>query len=364
MILVLLANATGLAASAASLLGGRIASPQPQGGAYDVAWTRKLDAGGALHLLATAQTLVLSGGQSPVSARALDDGRELWSAPLPSDVPPAAHGTRLGVVSGGRLHVLDLQTGQSRWSVEVPADTTSLDAPDGVWVTAAAAELSAWDAEGQPAWHADVGQPVLSGILARPGLVIVATAAPAFVALDAQTGAVRWRSSLPVRPGALLSDGDRVYFGGEDGALYCYRLEGVARRVWRFRLVDAVGAPTVDDRFVYFTLIDNSLRAFDRKGGSQRWSRTLPSRAAAGPARTPSAIAVVLTTGELLSFPIPSRAGAPGPMATTPASDSGKVRVQGVAALADSGWIVTVSATEDGTRILSAARPHTSTAPR
>jgi len=110
---------------------------------------------------------------------------------------------------------------------------------------------------------------------------------------------VRWRLPLPTTPVSLAAHRDRLYFGGKDGALYAYRQHSGDRTDWRFLLTAAVGGLAVDDRLVYSALVDNTVRAFDRVTGNQRWSVSLSTRAAAGPIRSESAVIVPLTTGAL-----------------------------------------------------------------
>ena len=65
---------------------------------------------------------------------------------------------------------------------------------------------------------------------------------------------------------------------------------------------DTAGAPVADDKLIYFAALDNMLRALDRRNGNLRWSRSLPSRPAAGPLRTGDVVLVPFVTTDIGAF--------------------------------------------------------------
>jgi outer membrane protein assembly factor BamB len=329
------------------------AAPKVAAAAYAVAWTQPIVLEGAGFILPTTKAIVVAGGNTSISGRAPDDGRELWSVALHSNTRPAATESLLGAVLDGRLVAIDLQNGRQRWQVDLPPGSVSVHAGGKFLLTDAAGQLSAWTAEGTKAWQADVGASVIEIVAAAD--LLVSTTAPALVAVDLATGSVRWRIGLPVEARELAAGGGHLYFGGDDGVLYSYRWMGHASRAWRFPMIATIGRAAIDDRLAYFTLIDNSLRALDRKGGTQRWSRTLPSRPAAGPVRTATHVVVVLTIGDLLAFPTRPGSEGPGAPSSVRVLATEKAQVEAVAGM--EGAIYTLSVTESGARVLSVLRP-------
>ena len=70
-------------------------------------------------------------------------------------------------------------------------------------------------------------------------------------------------------PGELAAAGDRLYFGGDDGRFYAYRLTAVKIRNGLAEVnVNVVGVPVVDDRCVYAAFMDNAVRAFRHGPGN------------------------------------------------------------------------------------------------
>jgi hypothetical protein len=107
-------------------------------------------------------------------------------------------------------------------------------------------------------------------------------------------------------------------------------MAGGLKRIWRTRrAVAAIGNPAIGERFAYVTLIDNTLRAFDRKGGSQRWSSPLESRPVAGPILIGETVIVPLAAGDLAQ--IPAATGAKPTPAQEPTSRA-SVRMDAMAA--------------------------------
>ena len=93
------------------------------------------------------------------------------------------------------------------------------------------------------------------------------------MALDAKTGKILWKRLLPSRSeSSPLFDGDRVYFGSENGTVYNVRAGDGAVR-WTFKASGAVKAG--------LALANGKLYFGDYTGASTRSRR--PTGARSGP---------------------------------------------------------------------------------
>jgi len=145
-------------------------------------------------------------------------GTMRWSAPapFPAMAPPAADGARAYACSAAGVRAFDLRDGAELWAAPLPRAIHTV------------APLPAGD------------------------LVLQATGGGVLVALEAETGAERWRVSTdpalaelgPYRRGGPstgarpVRHGDQVLFGADDGRLRCVDL-GTGTLRWRADL----GAP-------------------------------------------------------------------------------------------------------------------------
>ncbi|GAB4529198.1 MAG: PQQ-binding-like beta-propeller repeat protein [Anaerolineales bacterium] len=92
-------------------------------------------------------------------------------------------------------------------------------------------------------------------------------------AVNVISGRRAWRIDVgsPVRSTPFVSSADEnIYFGSEDGMLYCADFRGQIR--WRFRAKKAItGSPIVHDGTVYFGSMDSTLYALDAQTGWVLW---------------------------------------------------------------------------------------------
>jgi outer membrane protein assembly factor BamB len=100
------------------------------------------------------------------------------------------------------------------------------------------------------------------------------------VALDARDGSIRWARPLPSRSeSSPLLDGERLYFGSEDGTVYALRTSDGALR-WRFRAQGAVkGAVALADGKLYFGDYGGRVYAIRQRDGGQVWRQGTSGRA-------------------------------------------------------------------------------------
>jgi len=284
-----------------------------------------------------------------LTAYAADDGHEAWTSGHVSPLPSVPFGKHVAIASQGAVIVLDQATGAVAWQVNVPGDPQALFAfGDRVGVVVGKEVLS-WSGPGDPT-RTNLGAEAATRVVVHKGVLYVGLAEPALLAADAATGTVRWRIPLPARPQSLTASDDLLYLGAEDTRIYFYRTTGDPKWVKRRLLVATRGDPAVDERFVYFTFQDNTIRAFDRKGGSERWSKELGSRPKSGPIVLGSTLAVALETGAVVE--LTPKSG----QILVPAEPPGlaEARLQSVAVNADRSRLFTMATKKDDSRIIVA----------
>lgn len=115
-----------------------------------------------------------------------------------------------------------------------------------------------------------LGSPAVFG-----GMAFFGTTAGFFYAVNAETGAEKWRflaGAIASSPGVA---GDYVYFGADDGHLYAMNAS-TGKEVWRFKTRGRVqGAPVVYKGAVYFGSMDGFLYALDADTGALMWKAGL-----------------------------------------------------------------------------------------
>lgn len=135
-------------------------------------------------------------------------------------------------------------------------------------------------ATGRPLWTVEIGEPVHATPALENGLLIVTTTRGSVLALEAETGAERWRVAsetvLRASPPALM-DGLAVV-GFTDGTVRALALEDGAER-WRYRTdgnVTATPLPLGDQ--VAVGTMDRRLLLLDAETGRETWSARLRGR--------------------------------------------------------------------------------------
>ena len=326
---------------------------------YESAWDVVIESDAALQIVAGTKHVFVTGAKARLTAMSTADGAPAWTKELSSDARLALGDGMVFIVSGEKLYALDETTGAERWSAPVPGTTTGPAWSKGFVVFASGSELVAYrSADGSEVWRQPVGHETTLPVVIAGGRVIAALANRTMVVLDLVTSAIQRRMLLAAKPGELTASGDRVYFGGDDGSFYAYRLTSDDPAWVDDVHVNIVGAPVVGDRCVFAAFMDNAVRAFERGPGRACFSaRTLTGRPAVAPMLSGEHIVVALTTGELVVLnakdgkplkapPAAGDAPAPPPSAT----------LQALAASPDASAIYVVSVGGDQRRVLTARR--------
>lgn len=236
-----------------------------------------------------------------------------WVTPAPGGrVSSARHTERgqpvidgdtlfLGTAAGEALYALDRRNGVIKH--RYPAAGSVQSAPrvtdDAVFFGDTGGRLWRYARSGRPGWSYDAGAPILVQPLLDGETIYVATVDDLVLAVDADTGALRWRYqhktdiarrtelSLYAAPPPVLVD-DQLYVGFSDGTLMSLEPGGGdpkwQRRIGAGRYPDVVAAPLQagDVGLVYVSGYYEPFAALEPAEGKVVW--TAPNGAAARPA--------------------------------------------------------------------------------
>lgn len=173
----------------------------------------------------------------------------------------------VGSKRGAKTDPLDLQAGY-----------------DGQRIVAASrnGEVSAFDIGGQSIWKIDLDENITGGVAFNGAAqtAIVTTHSGKVVALDSETGQVRWQQQLSgtVLTPALIHK-DRVVLSANDGVLHGLSLQ-TGQSVWKFSTqvpnisVRGTAEPALlDDNTVLLSTADGRIHALTVDNGIPQWSR-------------------------------------------------------------------------------------------
>ena len=251
----------------------------------DVGWTVDLGAG-PLHAPAwdsrTAYVALRTGWLTAVD---LQSGETVWSVEQPADQSPVTGEQLVVVADGALLTARRTGDGVAHWTRSFEASVAGPLFVEAGWVVAATTTgdlLALRGVDGAEVWR----QPLGATPTARPSLAGEHLYVPLddgrVVALALATGALLWESPFTGQPQGILPRG-ALFVGSTDHHLYRLALaDGDHDWYWRTG-GDIIGAPAVDDERVYFTARDNVLRALDRRNGARRWRTFLEYRPTSGP---------------------------------------------------------------------------------
>jgi outer membrane protein assembly factor BamB len=214
-------------------------------------------------------------------------GVEHWTFPTDGAIngaPAASGSTVVAATEAGTAWAIDAATGRKVWQVALPGAvrrSVAIDA-DLAYVGVTPGQLLAIrTGDGSIAWEitvegsGDIGTPAVAAgqVMAATGIESQNAAEHGVVALDAGTGAMRWRYASPrgakVYTPAVAGDGafvighDRhlVRLGARDGSL-----------VWTTTLdAEAEALPAVADGTVYVASNGGQVLAFDATTGHELW---------------------------------------------------------------------------------------------
>ncbi len=177
-------------------------------------------------------------------------GQVLWSLPMPSYAyPMTAHdGALLCLLREGELTALDTRTRKPRWTASLSPKEQRTKPYLGIWIkpvvesdcvivaTYANELLCLHLRDGRERWRYQFAETV-KGVATDRNRVYATVRNGELVALDSDSGTRLWCIAAEddiFDRGAPLILGDAIYFGSDDGKLYCVDTDGKLR--WSRRL--------------------------------------------------------------------------------------------------------------------------------
>jgi outer membrane protein assembly factor BamB len=262
-------------------------------------WSATIDAAPIAPPVVAGGRVLLALRSGVLTARAVADGAELWTAKLPIDQPIAADDGRVFVVTGERLHALSGEAGTPLWEAPIGQPSAPIVARGG-WVIAASggAVTAIRAADGERVWSKATGavseRPAIDG-----DVLYLPLAEGRLAALDLKTGTERWSQEVGPSPTEPLVYASRVYLGSEWKRFLCLDAAD-GEELWNHNLgTRIIGPAAADASRVYFTAMDNQLRALSRDNGGRRWLFPLAYRPTRGPVILGAQVAVPGITNEL-----------------------------------------------------------------
>jgi outer membrane protein assembly factor BamB len=202
--------------------------PLSGGASWDVRLGGPIHDNGAACL---GKTVVIAAHDGKVYALSLADGSKLWSTPEGrryNTVPALADGKAFLGNEDGRLYALSLADGSKLWSFktgDAVMSSPALSADGRLVFGSSDGSVYCLDAaDGRERWSFPTGAYVLASPLISGRLAWVGSFTGDFYALDLDTGAPVWKTSL--KGGIFTSAaqaGDRVVVAGRDGDVLCVR---------------------------------------------------------------------------------------------------------------------------------------------
>jgi outer membrane protein assembly factor BamB len=269
-------------------------------------WSITVDAAPVAPPIVIGGRVVLALRSGVLSARQVSDGADVWTVKLPVDQPPAADGDMIFVVTGGTLHALNGADGSTAWSVPIGQPSAPLLARGGWVISAGDGSVAARrGSDGETVWIKATGA-VSQRAAIEGDILYVPLTEGRLLALDLETGTTRWDRPVGPAPTEPLAYADRIYLGSDNKRFMCLEAKSGAID-WQWEIGTRVIGPAAGDASrVYFTAMDNVLRALSRDHGGQRWKQRLAYRPTGGPVLMGSQVAVPGITSELSGFDVTS----------------------------------------------------------
>lgn len=188
---------------------------------------------------------------------------------------PSELGPNQDPTGEGRLHGVDLATGEELWRTSVASLVNATVARHGIYANvttedASDHELVAFDRDGTERWRTDAGKYHLPKPVAVEDGVVAATSADS-VASFAPDGTERWRVSAWRRgPSDIAATPERLYVGSRP----LIALSRAGDEHWRLDAHESIVRPIRDQRREETLYFGGGTRvgAIDAGAGTERWS--------------------------------------------------------------------------------------------
>lgn len=291
------------------------AYPGPVAPPLQELWDYNAGAGfGAVSPLIVGETVLVATRKGEVHAIDLSTGRKAGMNDFGEAVegtPVVLSGTLYVPLAWGRrvLYAYDLALGRTRWRVEGdPIQAGVLALPGSVVVADAGGHVRALaPSDGSERWaHAlEEGRGVVATPVLAGGRILVADDQGGVAALDPGSGALSWARQLdaPVYA-AFAADAEAAYLPTTRGRFYALDAATGAVR-WRMALPDTtvhLGPPALQAGLLVFGASDGVVRALDAATGAVAWTTRLPDALTAPPLITPEWVYVGTMGRELIAL--------------------------------------------------------------
>jgi outer membrane protein assembly factor BamB len=269
--------------------------------------------------VANGLVCVVTAGADSVVALDAATGHTRWIRATHGGVfgaPAIANGLVYAASNDGHLYALALATGAVQWKAPTSSTSEVVTVADGlVYLGGLSVNFQAFDAlTGRPVWSDRLrGNPAGSAVV--DGVAYVGTSgAPPYklYALDATTGTPIWVQTIPdtaithgIMDTPAVSDG-MVYVGTQDGYLYAVDAATGAFR-WRFQTGDSffLASPVVANGVVYTGSKAGTIYALDARTGTELWSYTTEGGINGSPVIADGVVYVASFDKNLYAFGLP-----------------------------------------------------------
>jgi outer membrane protein assembly factor BamB len=235
----------------------------------------------------------------------LNQGDVKWKVPLATAFTPATGDGLVFAASEELVQALDQRTGQTQWRTPLDGPVVAPLHWDAGWLLASTKGgdlIALHGQDGRIVWRAPLQSQMVVSPTTSEDRVYGALQDGRIVALDLDSGALVWSADLKEPVTGILALDDQLLVGTRSDRLYSLSLTR-GRVRWRQRAgADIAGIPLADEKRIYFTALDNVIRALDRNNGNLHWLRGLPSRPAGGPLRADNVVLVPLVTTDIGAF--------------------------------------------------------------
>jgi len=256
----------------------------------DVAWLLDLDQATSRPAAIDEERVYLPLIDGTLLALDLDTGAHVWARHRPVQGDLLIDNGILIALYEQILIAFDANDGRLLWRQRLDQPRLTRPTMNNGWLVVTLLDttlLAFRAADGKELWRQHLGEPAttapsISGD--RLYIPLEKENGGAVRVLALSTGEFVWEQPLSGAPAAILAL-DAVFVGATDNFFYRLRLDN-GQIDWYFRTGgDIFGLPAIDEDRVYFTALDNMVRALDRENGAQRWRMPLQGRPESGPVR-------------------------------------------------------------------------------
>ncbi|RYF79260.1 MAG: hypothetical protein EON98_14825, partial [Chitinophagaceae bacterium] len=234
-------------------------------------------------------TLFTNAERYATYAFTVETGVQKWRTPLTGGYtsPTVKDGVLYTAYTDGHLNALDATTGQIKWTF--PPWTSSVQTRtgptvvDGIVYAGSSTRLQALNASsGQPLWNYTAQGLVSSSPTVVDNVVYFSSETLYAYALDAKTGALKWRSDPIMGYGdswahlasSPFVDKENFYVGSSDSSFYCLNRE-TGKTKWKMKTNGTiVSSPVASNGYVYFGSSDKNIYCLSTADGSLKWKIT------------------------------------------------------------------------------------------